>query len=262
MPYEVHTAVYDGPFDLLLHLIVRDQVDVYQVSLSRIVDAYLTEIEVMGALDLESTTEFLLIAATLVELKTRRLLPGLDDPETEEELAFLEERDLLLARLLECKTFRDAGTALARLAVGASRSRPRTAGLEERFLSLVPDVLAGVTAEDLRSAYLRATQPKPVPRVDLDHVAPIRVSVADAVVELTGVLPALGPVTFRRLTRGIASRLDVIVRFLAVLELYKQGRVEVDQAGSFGDLTVMWTGDGEDAAITSDTDSREVSVGG
>jgi segregation and condensation protein A len=260
VPYEVHTAVYDGPFDLLLHLIVRDQVDVYQVSLSRIVDAYLAEIEGMGALDLEVATEFLLIAATLVELKTRRLLPGLDDPETEEELALLEERDLLLARLLECKTFRDAGTALARLALGASRSRPRTAGLEERFLALMPDVLAGVTPDDLRTAYLRATQPKPVRHVDLDHVAPIRVSVADAVAELTGVLPSLGPITFRRLTRGIASRLDVIVQFLAVLELYKQGRVDVDQAGSFAELTVVWTGEGEDAVVTSDAD--EVAVGG
>jgi segregation and condensation protein A len=260
VPYEVHTAVYDGPFDLLLHLIVRDQVDVYQVSLSRIVDAYLAEIEGMGALDLEAATEFLLIAATLVELKTRRLLPGLDDPETEEELALLEERDLLLARLLECKTFRDAGTALARLALGASRSRPRTAGLEDRFLTLMPDVLAGVTPEDLRAAYQRATQPKPVSRVDLDHVAPIRVSVADAVAELTGVLPSLGPVTFRRLTRGIASRLDVIVRFLAVLELYKQGWVDVEQAGTFADLTVVWTGGGEEAAITSDIE--ELPVGG
>ncbi len=263
MPYEVHTAVYEGPFDLLLHLIVRDQVDVYQVSLSRIVDAYLTEIERMGALDLEAATEFLLIAATLVELKTRRLLPGLDDAESEEELALLEERDLLLARLLECKTFRDAGTALARLALNASRSRPRTAGLEERFLSLVPDVLAHVTPADLQVAYLRATQPKPAPRVDLDHVAPIRVSVADAVADLAGTLPSLGRVTFRRLAQGLTARLDVIVRFLAVLELYKQGRVEVDQVGTFGELTVEWTGQGEDAPLTADAeDPYQVRVGG
>ena len=261
MPYEVHTAVYDGPFDLLLHLIVRDQVDVYQVSLSRIVDGYLAEVDRMGALDLEVATEFLLIAATLVELKTRRLLPDLDDPETEEELALLEARDLLLARLVECKTFRDAGTALARLAAAASHSRPRTAGLEERFLTLVPDVLAGVTPEDVRAAYVRATQPKPVPRVDLDHVAPIRASVADAVADLSGTLPSLGAVTFRRLTVGLVSRLDVIVRFLAVLELYKQGWVEVDQAGTFGELTVTWTGQGEDAPVTSDT-GTEVRVGG
>ena len=260
MPYEVHTAVFEGPFDLLLHLIVRDQVDVYQVSLSRIVDAYLAEIEGMGALDLDLATEFLLIAATLVELKTRRLLPGVDDPETEEELALLEERDLLLARLLECKTFRDAGTFLARLATNASRSRPRTAGLEERFLNLMPDVLAGVTAADVRAAYLRATQPKPVAHVDLDHVAPIRASVADAVAELSATLPSLGRVTFRRLTEGLVARLDVIVRFLAVLELYKQGQVEIDQAGTFGVLSVVWTGHGQDAPVTSDRD-EEVPVG-
>jgi segregation and condensation protein A len=215
----------------------------------------------MGALDLEVATEFLLIAATLVELKTRRLLPDLDDPETEEELALLEERDLLLARLLECKTFRDAGTALERLAAAASHSRPRTAGLEERFLELVPDVLAGVTPDDVRAAYLRATRPKPVPKVDLDHVAPIRVSVAEAAAALAARLPALGPVTFRRLTEGLVARLDVIVRFLAVLELYKQGWVEVDQAGTFGDLTVTWTGQGDDAPLTSDT-GEELRVGG
>jgi segregation and condensation protein A len=252
--YEVRTPVFEGPFDLLLHLIVRDQVDVYQVSLSRIVDAYLAEIERMGALDLEVATEFLLIAATLVELKTRRLLPGADDPEAEEELALLEERDLLLARLLECKTFRDAGAALARRAQVAALSWPRAAGLEERFRSLVPDFLAGVGPADVHAAFVRATQPKPPPpRVDLDHVAPIRVSVSDAVGEMAAALPGLGRVTFRALTRGVGERLEVIVRFLAVLELYKQGRIEVEQVSTFGDLVVVWTGAGEEAAVTSDT---------
>jgi segregation and condensation protein A len=240
MPYEVRTPVYEGPFDLLLHLIVRDEVDLYQLSLSSIVDAYLAEVERMGSLDLDVGTEFLVIAATLVELKTRRLLPGADDPETDEELALLEERDLLLARLLECKTFRDAGHALASLAVAAGRSWPRTSGLEERFVSLTPDLLAGVTPHDLRAAFLRATTPKPPPRVDLDHVAPIRVSVEDAVVELVQLLPSLGRVTFRTLTRRLETRLDVIVKFLAVLELYKQGRVEVDQAAAFGELVITW----------------------
>lgn len=250
----MHTAVFDGPFDLLLHLIVRDQVDVYQVSLSRIVDGYLAEIERMGVLDLEAATEFLLIAATLVELKTRRLLPGVDDPEDEEELALLEQRDLLIARLLECKTFRDAGEALARSAARAARSRPRTAGLEERFRSLVPDFLAGVGPADIHAAYLRATAPRPRPRVDLDHVAPIRASVSDAVDDLAAALPALGGrASFRRLTLGLTAKLEIIVRFLAVLELYKQGRVELDQAEAFGELVVTWTGDGEAAPVTSDT---------
>lgn len=257
MPYEVHTAVFEGPFDLLLHLIVRDQVDVYQVSLSRIVDAYLAEMERMGAFSLDVATEFLLIAATLVELKTRRLLPGVDDPESEEELALLEERDLLLARLLECKTFRDAGVALSRLADLAARSWPRTSGLEERFLSLIPDFLGGVTGADMHAAYLRATQPKPVPRVELDHVAPIRVSVSEAVEELGDRLERAaaaggGRLTFRDLTAGVEEKLEVIVRFLAVLELYKQGRVEVEQFTTFGDLTVVWTGAGEEAAVTVD----------
>jgi segregation and condensation protein A len=253
MSYEVRTPVYEGPFDLLLHLIVRDQVDVHQVSLAGIVDAYLAEMDRMEALDLDVATEFLLIAATLVELKTRRLLPGLDDPEAEEELALLEERDLLLGRLLECKTFRDAGAALARAAQVASLSWPRTAGVEPRFLELMPDVLAGVTGDDLRRAFLRATAPKPVVRVVLDHVAPIRVSVSDAVAELAATLPARGPVTFRELTRGIGERLEVIVRFLAVLELYKQGRIEVSQATTFGELVMVWTGQGSDAEVTSDT---------
>ena len=253
----MHTAVFDGPFDLLLHLIVRDQVDVYQVSLARIVDAYLTEIERMGAFNLDVATEFLLIAATLVELKTRRLLPGVDEADREEELALLEERDLLLARLLECKTFRDAGVALSRMAGLAALSWPRTSGLEERFLALVPDFLAGVTGADLHAAYLRATQPKPVLKVDLDHVAPIRVSVSDAVEEVAARLAAAGGgarFSFRDLTEGLEAKLDVIVRFLAVLELYKQGRVEVEQFVTFGELTVSWTGAGEGAVITADID--------
>ncbi|MFN2505892.1 MAG: ScpA family protein [Acidimicrobiales bacterium] len=268
MPFEVRTPVYEGPFDLLLHLIVRDQVDLYQVSLSGIVDAYLAEMDRMRqsgpltggayAFDLETATDFLVIAATLVELKTRRLLPGVEDPEADEELALLEERDLLLARLLECKTFRDAGLALAHLSDSASLSRPRTAGLEERFVALMPDLLAGVTPEDVRQAFLRAVQPKPVLRVDLDHVAPIRASVQDAVSQLTGALPDLGRITFRHLTLGLDDRLEIIVRFLAVLELYKQGWVEVDQAATFGELVITWMGHDDTRGpltVTSDTDS-------
>ena len=242
MPYEVQTTVYEGPFDLLLHLITREEVDLWEISLSAIVDAYLAEVEGMGVVDLDVATEFLVIAATLVELKCRRLLPGTAEVDVDEELALFEERDLLLARLLECKTFRDAGSALARLAGAAGLSHPRTAGLEPHLLALAPDLLAGVSAADLRAAYLRATEPKPPPRVDIDHVAPIRVSVHDVVDELTASLPARGKVTFGRLTSGVATRLDVIVRFLALLELYKQGLVELDQPSTFGELTVVWTG--------------------
>src|SRR5438552_7700504 len=174
MAFAVATPVFEGPFDLLLHLILREQVDIYEVSLTRIVDAYLEEIERVGHLDLDVATEFLLIAATLVELKARRLLPGRDDVDLDDELALFEERDLLLARLLECKTFKDAAQALWRLAVSAERSLPRTAGLEDRFLELMPDVLADVGPDDVRAAFLRAVAPRPRPHVDLDHVAPIR----------------------------------------------------------------------------------------
>ena len=248
VPYEVSTPVFEGPFDLLLHLITREQVDIYQVSLSSIVDAYVATLQDLQALDLDVATEFLLIAATLVELKARRLLPGRDDVDLDEELALWEERDLLLARLLECKTFKDVASTLARLADVASRSYPRAAVIEERFAELTPDLLEGITPAKLRDAYMRATAPKPVPHVDLAHVAPIRVSVADAVAELVDELARAGRIGFRRLTAGLAGRLEVIVRFLAVLELFKQGLVELDQTQTFGDIEITWAGGGVDVA--------------
>ena len=248
MAYEVSTPVFEGPFDLLLHLILREQVDLYDVPLASIVDAYLAELRRLEGLDLDVATEFLLIAATLVELKVRRLLPGRDDVDLDEELALWEERDLLLARLLECKTFKDVAARFARLSEAAARSVPRLVPLEEPFASLAPDLLEGVTPARLRDAFLRASAPKPLPHVDLAHVAPIRASVADAVAELVDELPRVGRIGFRRLTAGIAERLEVIVRFLALLELFKQGLVELDQAHTFGDIEVVWTGDGVDVA--------------
>ncbi|MDP9388930.1 MAG: segregation/condensation protein A, partial [Actinomycetota bacterium] len=257
MPYEVSTPVFEGPFDLLLHLITRQQVDLYEVSLSAIVDAYLAHMGDLQALDLDVATEFLLIAATLIELKTRRLLPDAGDGELDEELALWEERDLLLARLLECKTFKEAARALDRLAVDADRSRPRVAGLEERFVGLVPDVLAGVTPGDLRAAFVRAVTPRPPPRVDLSHVAPVRVSVREVVDELRGVLPAVRHTTFRRLTQGLEARMEVIVRFLALLELYKDGLVDLEQPTSFGELRVRWLGPpGPAAGAVAGTEER------
>lgn len=251
MPYEVQTAVFEGPFDLLLHLITREQVDIYEVSLSTIVEAYLGEVEKMGHLDLEVATEFLLIAAILIELKARRLLPGADDVDMDEELALWEERDLLLSRLLECKTFKDAASALHRLAGNAERSFPRRAGLEERFFNVAPDLLEGVTGEQLRDALIRALTPKPVPRVELEHVAPIRLSVQDAFDELLDELPRANNITFRHLTQELVDRLEIIVRFLALLELYKQGFIDLGQTGNFGDLHITWLGGDAAAAAMS-----------
>jgi len=242
VPYKVHTAVFDGPFDLLLHLITRQQVDLWEVSLSSIVDAYVATLEEMKALDLEVATEFLLIAAVLLELKTRRMLPTGEDVELDEELALWEERDLLIARLLEAKTFKDAAGNLSLLMDQAGRSWPRTAGLEERFVGLAPDLLEGVTAERLSEAMRSLGRPRPAPTVDLDHVAPIRASVADAVADLVVALPVLGRTTFGALCEGIRERLEVIVRFLALLEMYKQGVVELEQTATFSELVVSWVG--------------------
>jgi segregation and condensation protein A len=240
MAYDVSTPVFEGPFDLLLHLILREQVDIYEISLSTIVNAYLVEVDKLQSIDLDLATEFLLIASTLVELKARRLLPGRDDIDLDDELALWEERDLLLARLLECKTFKDVASVFGVLADDADRSFGRMVGPDDRFASLMPDLLEGVRPRHLHSAYIRATTVKPVPVVDLFHVSPVKASVADALTELLDELPRVGRITFRRLTSGLIDRLDVIVRFLALLEMFKQGLVELDQAERFGDIDIVW----------------------
>lgn len=240
--YAVETPVYQGPFDLLLHLILREQVDLYDISLSTIVDAYLTELERMEHLDLEIATEFLLIAATLVELKTKRLLPGDDEVDLDDDLSLWEERDLLLARLLECKTFKDAAQVIEVLHHAGARVVGRTVGPDERYMELAPDLLEGVTPDQLRAAFVRATTPKPQPRIDLFHVAPIRASVIDAVADLCVELPRQGRVSFRSLTSSLADRLEVVVHFLAILELFKQGLVDLRQPTTFGDIEIVWQG--------------------
>jgi len=252
---EVATGVYEGPFDLLLQLILKEQVDLYEIDLVKIVDAYLTEVERMQDLDLDVATEFLLIAATLVELKTRRLLPGADDGDLDEELALWSERDLLLARLLECKTFKDVARVLSQLVDEADRCFARRVGPDERFAGLVPDLLEGTSLRRIQSAAIRALMPRPEPVVDLFHVTPITITVADAVVELLDELPRSGRIGFRRLTGDLADRIEVIVRFLAVLELFKQGVVEIEQFDRFGDIEIVWVGgvDLDPATMTIDT---------
>jgi segregation and condensation protein A len=239
-PVLVSTPVYEGPFDLLLQLILKEDVDIYEIDLAKIVDAYLAELDRLQPLDLDVATEFLLIAATLVELKSRRLLPGTADVDLDEEFALWEERDLLLARLIECKTFKDVAQVFAALAESADRSIARVVGPDERFAALSPDLLEGTSVRRLQSAAIRALTPKPAPIVDLFHVNPIRLTVAEAVGELVDELPRLGRTTFRRLTAGQSERLEVIVRFLAVLELYKQGFVEIDQPDRFGEIEITW----------------------
>ncbi len=253
MSIDVDTPVYSGPFDMLLQLILREQVDIYEVSLSTIVDAYLAEIDTLRALDLDVATSFLLIAATLVELKARRLLPNMADMDLDDEFALWEERDLLLARLLEAKTFKDVATVFARLAEDADCSFPRLVGPDERFADVMPDMLEGTSLTRLRNAAIAALTPRPVPTVDLFHVNPITTTVADAVAELIDELPRVGRISFRRLTGDLVDRIEVIIRFLAVLELFKQGVVELDQPERFGDIEIAWCADadvdGEDILV-------------
>ena len=254
MPYEVQTPIFEGPFDLLLRLILKQQVELYDISLSEIVDAYLQQIEAMGERDLEVATEFLLIAATLateflliaatlVELKTRRLLPEDSGINLDDELSLWEERDLLLARLVECKVFKDAAAVLRSLSADAARSYPRRVGpVEDHFIGLAPDLLRNITLEDLRAAYGRATAPKPVVRVDLSHISPIKITVVQVVGELVEELPRHGRMTFRQITSELVDRIEVVVYFLALLELFKRGFVELEQSETFGDISVVWQG--------------------
>ena len=232
MAYEVETSVFSGPFDLLLHLILQDEVDLYEISLGGIIDAYIQEIQKMEDVNLAVATEFLLIAATLIELKSRRLLPDASDLDLEDELALWEERDLLLARLLECKTFKDASHALKALTVDADLSFPRLVGMEEQFVGLMPDLLNGITGENLHEAFLRATAPKPT--LDLFHVTSAKLTVAETVEYLIEELPQMGRVTLRELTSGLVDRVEVVVYFLSVLELYKQGVIDLTQLSTFG----------------------------
>lgn len=259
MSYEVQTTGFTGPFDLLLHLIIGEELDLYEISLSRIVDAYLAEMAKLTEVDLEVATEFLLIAATLVELKSRRLLPEDATIDLDDEFGLWEERDLLLARLVECKTFKDAARLLSALADRAGECFARTVGLDERYVDLAPDLLAGVTGADLAAAFTRAVTPRPELRVELDHVAPSRISVTEAVAELVDELPRVRRITFRHLTDALVERLDVVVRFLAVLELYKQGLIDLDQPTTFGDLTISWLGgevDDENRSVFLDLAER------
>ncbi len=252
--YAVATPVYEGPFELLLHLILKQEVDLWEISIAGIIDEYLARAAELEHLDLETATHFLLIAATLVDLKARRLLPGQDEVELDEELTRWEERDYLLARLLECKTFRDAAHTLHGRMLAASRSLARRAGPEEPFRSMVPDPLERLRPDQLAAAAARGLAPvAPPAEVRTDHVAPIRISVRDQIETVLALLPATDSISFRDLARNAANRLEVIVRFLACLELYKQGFVDLEQAENFAELRIraLAPGEGVDLDLSS-----------
>lgn len=235
MPYLVKLEVFEGPFDLLLHLIGRKEIDIYQVSVAEITDDYLRYIQEMQRLDLEVATEFLLMAATLLKLKSDSLLPS---PEKEgEETSPAELREELLWRLVQYQKFRNAAADLASRLEREERYYYREVDLEEPFRDLAPDVLRNLTLEMLVRTARELVQAEE--EVDVSYIAPIRVNVSDFMDRVRRVVAENGRTTFRELTATCALRIEIIATFLALLELYKREEVEIRQAVRFGDIEVL-----------------------
>jgi segregation and condensation protein A len=250
--YAVSTPAFEGPIDLLLHLVSSHEVDVLDIPLLPVVDAFVAILtEERELIDFNQLSEFLLVASILIELKSQRLLPGPESVEDDEDLIGWEERDLLLSRLLECRAYAAAADVFVALTEQASRSVPREVGLDDGFVVHAPDLLAGVTPEDLAQSYLHGSAERPVPRVDLSHVTVDTVSVSEAVTELLSLSNLERTSSFRELVRECRSRIDVIVRFLALLELCKMGRVTLGQGRTFGDLQISWLEREELAGVAS-----------
>ena len=246
--FQVHLDVFEGPFDLLLGLIAKHQLDVTEVSLSSVTDEFIAHIRAAGsAWDLGQATEFLVVAATLLDLKAARLLPSAD-VEDEEDLALLEARDLLFARLLQYRAYKQAAAHLAGLMASESRRYPRQAQLEPRFAGLLPEVLLGLGPEEFAALAARALAPRAEPTVSVEHVHGGTVSVREQTAMLRVRLQRSGGGSFRGLTSDCNGTLEVVARFLGLLELYREGLVAFEQAEALGELHVRWTGgDGETA---------------
>ncbi len=235
--YTVSVGSFEGPFDLLLQLIARRKVDIHEVSLAEITDDYLVALAELEEVDLEVTTEFLLVAATLLELKAARLLPDETDPELE-ELA-VEARDLLYARLLDYRAFSAAASWLGAALVAAAGYHPREAGLDEDLRRLRPPPELGVDADGLARIAARAFAERPSREVDVSHLQPVRMTVGEAAELVAGELRrAGGEATFAEVTAGCRHPVERIVCFLAVLELYKHEAVDLGQDEAFGDITI------------------------
>ena len=246
MTFVVTTPSFSGPMQLLLQLISSHEVDILDVPLAPIVDAFVGELRSSNGLSMDELSEFLLVAAILLEMKSQRLLPGRDATEPDEEFVGWEERDVLLARLLELRTYSALADAFVSLFDRASRSFPRLRGIDEGFDVQPPDLLAGVTVTQLAFAYLRGIEEKPVPVVRLNHVTVDAVSVAETVVVLAQRLPSMGRISFRQLTGHLTSRIEIIVHFLALLELCKLGHLDIGQGATFGDVEIEWLSSGSD----------------
>jgi len=243
--FHVSLPMFEGPFDLLLGLIAKHKLDVTEVALGTVTDEFITYIKTVGdEWDLEQTTHFLVVAATLLDLKTARLLPSAD-VEDEEDLALLEARDLLFARLLQYRAYKTAAAELARMMGVASKSHPRVVGLEPHLASLLPEVLLGVGPDGLAVLAAKALAPKPIPEVSISHVHAPPVSVKEQAALLVDRLRRARTASFRGLVADAPDTVTVIARFLALLELFREGAVAFDQVQPLAELTIRWTGSAE-----------------
>ncbi|WP_235927832.1 segregation and condensation protein A [Goekera deserti] len=240
--FTVRLVNFEGPFDLLLQLIGKHKLDVTEIALSQVTDEFIAHLRAMGdELDLDQASEFLLVAATLLDLKAARLLPAAD-VEDDEDLEALEARDLLFARLLQYRAYKEAAAFLRLAETEAARRFPREAQLEPRFAELLPEVLLGVTPEQFAALAARALTPREPPTVDVTHLHAPLVSTAEQLVVVRRAVAEAGVASFRTLTADCTGTLEVVARFLALLELYRQQVVVFDQLEPLGELHVRWTG--------------------
>ncbi|MGW7411891.1 segregation and condensation protein A [Streptomyces sp. NPDC054863] len=245
-------ANFEGPFDLLLQLIAKHKLDVTEVALSRVTDDFMAHIRAMGAdWDLDQTTEFLVVAATLLDLKAARLLPAAE-VEDEADLALLEARDLLFARLLQYRAYKKVAHIFEERWEAEGRRYPRTVGLEAQLAELLPEVVISIGAEGFAKLAVKAMQPKPRPEVYVDHIHAPLVSVQEQARVVVQLLRERGTASFRELVGDAPDTLTVVARFLALLELYREKAVELDQEHALEELTVTWAGgESDERPVTS-----------
>ncbi|GAA2981437.1 segregation and condensation protein A [Streptomyces fulvorobeus] len=247
--FTVRLVNFEGPFDLLLQLISRHKLDVTEVALSRVTDEFMAHIRAMGQdWDLDQTTEFLVVAATLLDLKAARLLPTAE-VEDEADLALLEARDLLFARLLQYRAYKQIAEIFLTRLESEARRHPRTAGLEPHHAALLPEVVLSIGPGGFARLAVKAMQPRAEPQVYVDHIHTPLVSVREQAGIVVLRLREAGELNFRDLTEDAPDTLTVVARFLALLELYREKAVTLDQEEALGELVVRWSG-GEDAVPT------------
>ncbi|MET8166607.1 segregation/condensation protein A [Streptomyces sp. NPDC005329] len=255
--FKVRLANFEGPFDLLLQLISKHKLDVTEVALSKVTDEFMAHIRAMGPdWDLDQTTEFLVVAATLLDLKAARLLPAAE-VEDEADLALLEARDLLFARLLQYRAYKRVADVFTHRLESEARRYPRTVGLEPHHAELLPEVVISIGPEGFARLAVKAMQPRAKPQVYVDHIHAPLVSVQEQAGIVVARLRELGEASFRTLVADTEDTLTVVARFLALLELYREKAVALDQETALGELLVRWTGgDGDAQPVVTDEFDR------